>query len=175
VALRLSDFVAYLAGKVDHSGGYNLGMESLASDRHSRLRGRLLAMAITFHPRIGMILMCDFSAGGFKPPEMVKVRPVVVLSKTDGQVVTVVPLSATEPIPVQPHHHEMTTGTLPASLAMKRCWAKCDLVTTVGLWRLDRIFDGRCPTTGKRQYISPSVSDVELEAIRQALRYVLRL
>ncbi len=35
-------------------------------------------MPISFHPRAGRMFMCDFS--GFQPPEMVKVRPVVVIS-----------------------------------------------------------------------------------------------
>jgi uncharacterized protein YifN (PemK superfamily) len=36
-------------------------------------------MAITFHPEPRMVLVCDFTTG-FKEPEMVKVRPVIVLS-----------------------------------------------------------------------------------------------
>ena len=45
--------------------------------------------------------MCDVSAGGFKPPEMVKVRPVVVMAKPKGQTVNVVPLSTTAPDPME--------------------------------------------------------------------------
>ena len=40
--------------------------------------------------------MCDFRTG-FKPPEMVKMRPVVVVSGKRTGVGTVVPLSATAP------------------------------------------------------------------------------
>ena len=34
---------------------------------------------LPFQPKPGMLLMCDFDTG-FRPPEMVKVRPVVVIS-----------------------------------------------------------------------------------------------
>ena len=50
-----------------------------------------IIMAIKFYPRQGTLLMCDFNTG-FRVPEMVKVRPVVVVSRTRGQVATVVPL-----------------------------------------------------------------------------------
>lgn len=36
-------------------------------------------MALRFHPKPGTILMCDFDTG-FQVPEMVKKRPVIVLS-----------------------------------------------------------------------------------------------
>ena len=36
-------------------------------------------MAITFHPKPGQILMCDFTYG-FREPEMIKNRPVIVLT-----------------------------------------------------------------------------------------------
>ena len=36
-------------------------------------------MTLGFHPNAGDIVICDY-ATGFKPPEMVKVRPVVVIS-----------------------------------------------------------------------------------------------
>ena len=53
-------------------------------------------MAINFHPRLGQVLYCDFKTG-FRPPEMVKARPVVVLSRNHHELCTVVPLSGTEP------------------------------------------------------------------------------
>ena len=55
---------------------------------------------ITFHPKPGHVLICDFNTG-FRPPEMVKKRPVVVISESRQQLVTVVPLSTTEPNPIE--------------------------------------------------------------------------
>ena len=36
-------------------------------------------MALAFQPRPGTVVMCDFS--GYVVPEMVKVRPVVVIAR----------------------------------------------------------------------------------------------
>lgn len=131
-------------------------------------------MPITFQPRLGTLLMCDFNTG-FRPPEMVKVRPVVVVSRPHHSVAVVVPLSCTEPRPFEPCHHEMSLGSLPHSLQKKRCWAKCDMVTCVGFWRLDRVKDGKHPKTGKRIYVAPMVISADLAKIQQALRYVFQL
>ncbi len=131
-------------------------------------------MSITFHPRPGTVLMCDFSTG-FKPPEMVKNRPVVVVSRKHRDLATVVPLSTTEPIPLEKRHHELQDASLPPPLRGKRCWAKCDLVTTVALWRLDRVRGGKHPRTGKRTYYSHQVSPQDLKAIQDAILHVLGL
>ena len=54
-------------------------------------------MALAFQPRPGTVVMCDFA--GYVLPEMVKVRPVVVIARNrkNRQLVTVVPLSTTAP------------------------------------------------------------------------------
>ncbi len=71
-------------------------------------------MPLTFSPRPGEIVICDFSTG-FRPPEMVKVRPVVVISprRRTSQLVTVVPLSTTPPDPVEPLALPVAAGGLP--------------------------------------------------------------
>lgn len=61
-------------------------------------------MAIREHPPLGTLLLCDFGSG-FKPPEMVKRRLVVVISpriKARPGLCTVVALSTTLPKPVWP-------------------------------------------------------------------------
>ncbi|MCB2262482.1 MAG: type II toxin-antitoxin system PemK/MazF family toxin, partial [Candidatus Thiosymbion ectosymbiont of Robbea hypermnestra] len=78
-------------------------------------------MALTFHPRPGMVLICDFNTG-FKAPEMIKRRPVVVISprpRRSNQLCTIVPLSTTVPNPVEPFHHRMDPRSLPGKLAGK--------------------------------------------------------
>ena len=63
-------------------------------------------MAIREHPPTGSILMCDFNAG-FREPEMVKRRPVVVISpkiRARPGLCTVVALSTTVPAPVMDYH-----------------------------------------------------------------------
>lgn len=131
-------------------------------------------MAINFHPKTGSVLYCDFNTG-FKPPEMIKCRPVVVVSRGRGLVASVVPLSTVEPVPIRQCHREMSPDSLPTSLRSSRCWAKCDMVTCVALWRLDRVKVGKCPKTGKRIYVNYTVTDQDLRQIRLALRFVFGL
>lgn len=96
-------------------------------------------MAITFHPKAGMVLMCDFR--GYILPEIIKTRPVAIISpnhlKRPG-LVTVAPLSTTAPVPVCEYHYQLKGNPIPGDSATE-VWAKCDLVATVSVDRLDRI------------------------------------
>jgi uncharacterized protein YifN (PemK superfamily) len=133
-------------------------------------------MPITFKPSIGMVLMCNFDTG-FRPPEMVKIRPVVVLShqRHNSQTCVVVPLSTTAPATATGVHHKIDPLSLPARLRKRSAaWAKCDMVTTVGLERLDRVKDGR-DAAGKRRYVAQSVTLDDLLAIRRAVLVSLGL
>ena len=133
-----------------------------------------MPVAINFHPTFGALLYCDFS--GFKPPEMVKSRPVFVLSRRHHSLCTVVPLSGTEPTPMQPYHHLMDPKSLPEKLSRKGdWWAKCDCITTVAYSRLDRIKIGRDPNTGKRIYVENRIGGKDLRAIQKGVLHVLCL
>ncbi|HEY1931692.1 MAG TPA: type II toxin-antitoxin system PemK/MazF family toxin [Acetobacteraceae bacterium] len=128
-------------------------------------------MPLTFHPGPGAIAICDFSRG-FQPPEMVKVRPVVVISprRRSGQLVTVVPLSSTAPVPVDPWHYNLPPGAYPP--ARGPIWAKCDMVTTVALERLDRV---KTSVDGRRVYRTFQLADADLAAILAGVRAALGL
>src|SRR5688500_15388316 len=96
-------------------------------------------MAITFHPRAGTVLLCDFSKG-FKPPEITKLRPVVVVSphhSHHAELYTVIPLSRTEPHVMRQCHFKLARNPLPDPDGLP-VWAKCDVVMTVCRERLDR-------------------------------------
>ena len=124
-------------------------------------------MPLSFHPGYGIILYCDFSYQ--REPEMVKVRPVVVISRRHDQLCTVVPLSGSPPNPVRPWHHKMTNDKLPEFMRKNDWWAKCDCVTTVSFARLDRVKGGKCPNTGKRLYVTPTVYTEDLRQIKLAI------
>jgi mRNA interferase MazF len=126
-------------------------------------------MALTFHPGPGVVLMCDFDTG-FKPPEMVKCRPIVVISprRRTSELCTVVPLSTTAPNPVQPYHHRLDPRSLPGHLAESETWAKCDMVITISLTRLDRVKMGK-DANGKRLFTAHAVIPQDLEAIRRCV------
>ena len=129
-------------------------------------------MPINFNPRNGMVLICDFTTG-FKPPEMVKRRPVVVIaSRNDAKLCTVVPLSTTPPVPVTSHHHRLDAVALPGKLHTKETWAKCDMLCTVSLERLDRVKVGK-DANGKRLYSSMSVSKEDFKAIQKGVLHAL--
>lgn len=122
-------------------------------------------MGLAFQPRAGQVVICDFR--GFELPEMVKVRPVVVIAhnRQTRELVTVVPLSTTEPVPLLSCHHRFEDS--PATGRPGPCWAKCDMVATVSLARLDRIMwrDGE----GRRHYTVPRLSADDLDAVRRAV------
>ena len=90
-------------------------------------------MPIRFQPLFGQILICDFPKE-FTEPEMVKRRPVVCLShkmRTRHKLVTIVPLSTTEPQAKTPYAVKIV---LPSQINEKfsstECWAKCDMLYT---------------------------------------------
>lgn len=129
-------------------------------------------MPIAFHPHPGTILICDFSTG-FQPPEMVKVRPVIVLSprRRTSELVTIVPLSSTAPALRMPWHLELPVGAYPP--ARGPVWAKCDVVVTVALRRLDRV-RSRGPE-GQRIYTAPALTPATFAAVQACVRVALGL
>lgn len=129
-------------------------------------------MALLYHPRQGEILLCDYGTG-FVPPEMVKRRPVVIVSPRLRQrqgLVAVVPLSTTAPGTVQAYHCAILLDfPLPKPFDATDMWAKCDMIATVSLDRLDRFRDGREDGGGKRQYRTGMVSSADLRRIQAAI------
>lgn len=125
-------------------------------------------MPLLYQPKPGSVVMCDF--GGFVVPEMVKVRRVVILARSasNSRLVTVVPLSTTPPAAAAPHHHELSVNPLPGK-SRPTCWAKCDMVATVSLERLDRykIVRGR--------FVVPMLPPADFAAIRRAVASALNL
>ena len=114
--------------------------------------------------------MCDFNTG-FNAPEMTKVRPVVVVSPLRSKrmkLCTIVPLSTTEPVPVEPFHHMMDPLSLPGRFGQKRTWAKCDMLYTVSLARLNR-------ATKRGGAATFRVLEADLDAIRVCVRVGLGL
>lgn len=133
-------------------------------------------MPLPFHPHPGTVLVCNFDTG-FRPPEMVKVRPVVVVSprrRRGSGLCTVVPLSSTAPDPVEPHHLQIHPESLPARLAKGQTWAKGDMLYTVSFERLDRVRDGK-DRNGRRRYVAPRLPPAEFQAVQRAVAIGLGL
>ncbi|WP_310404118.1 type II toxin-antitoxin system PemK/MazF family toxin [Pseudomonas koreensis] len=127
-------------------------------------------MPLRYQPKEGSVLICDFR--GYEVPEMVKVRPVVVLRKhrSNSLLVTVVPLSTTAPDCLLDHHLELASHLQGAN---PKCWAKCDMVATVSLSRLDRIKSR--DRRGRRVYLISHLAIEEFCAIKAAVRQALGL
>ena len=124
-------------------------------------------MTNNFHLRPGMVLYCDFSTG-FQPPEIIKKRPVVILSPR-SQLCIVIPLSTTIPMQVKSYHHQLERSSLPSILCKKgEVWAKCDMIYTVSLARLDRVKNGH-DKNGKTLYTSHFVTKNDFECIKKAV------
>lgn len=103
---------------------------------------------ITFAPKRGTVLMCDFDLATV-PPEMRKVRRVVVLSPRSynrphggmaGKCV-VVPFSATPPRMLMPSHVAVPAGIY--RTLSKRVWAIGEMIAHVSHTRLDRVAVGK--------------------------------
>lgn len=129
-------------------------------------------MALRYAVAPRTILLCDYDAGGFKPPEMVKRRPALVVSPRlphrDG-LCAVVPLSTTPPDHLVSYVVPLTfEQPLPAPFDASECWAKCDMVATVGFFRLDLFRTGR-DASGRRKYLQPRLDVVQFAKVREGI------
>lgn len=133
-------------------------------------------MALKFHPEQGALLICDFK--GFIEPEMTKRRPVVVLSpkrKHGPRLCTVVPLSTTDPRPVEKYHIRIEMNPpLPDPYSARQCWAKCDMIYQVSFDRLSMPFFGKM-TTGDRLYSQQFLDAEKVREIKVAVALALGL
>lgn len=91
--------------------------------------------------RPGEVITCDF--GELLPPEMTKIRPVVVISRqranTGSPTLLVVPISSVAPGIVMNHHVELATNLSPWKTGIVTSWAKCDMAYAVARQRLSFI------------------------------------
>lgn len=120
------------------------------------------------------ILLCNFDAGGFRPPEMVKLRPAVVLTGAlpgRNNLHSVVPLSGTESPPDRRYHCRIELQQpLPEPFGETIWWAKADMTATVSLARLN-LFQTKRDQYGKRKYLAGlKVTEEHFETIKDAVR-----
>jgi uncharacterized protein YifN (PemK superfamily) len=104
--------------------------------------------------------MCDYRTG-FRPPEMVKRRPIVVIAPKPRRArrgpYLVVPLSTTTPRVVEAFHVRIPAGRYWFLSPSLDVWAKCDLIAAVAPFRLDPLHQvGRssAPTIGRDDFRS---------------------
>lgn len=124
-------------------------------------------MTILFHPDPGTVLVCDFS--GFREPEMVKRRPVVVISprfrQRDG-LCTVVPLSTTKPRTICEYNCEIAFDpVMPKPYCEPQMWVKADMVCAVSFDRLSLPYIGK-DLQGTRVYDIRHISEDDLRRVQ---------
>jgi len=134
--------------------------------------------ALQLHLKTGEIVICDFT--GLHEPEMVKRRPVVVISKTSTHwrgLCTIVPLSSTEPSRVQAWHVALSRnplrGHLPSGHPFEvedRVWAKCDMLYTLAFDRISRPY---VRSNGRRVYPPVRLPSNDLAAVFDGVRAYL--
>ena len=126
-------------------------------------------MGIEYPVGAGTILLCDYSRGGFQPPEMVKRRPAIVISPRlphrDG-LCTVVPISGDAAANDLDYVVRLEfKPPLPDPFSYAVAWAKCDMLATVGFERLD-LFHTKRDQYGRRKYLHPKLPEADLKRVR---------
>ena len=121
-------------------------------------------MSLGFHPRAGQIFVCDFS--GFREPEMVKPRPVIIISPRlpyRSEIVAIVPVSTTAPRHNLPFCYRLSKNYHPKEPDELPCWAKADMLLNIGIYRLSAF------KVGRRKYEYPTLTHDDLIGVRNAV------
>lgn len=127
-------------------------------------------MPLTYAPKAGTVIVCDYGKG-FRPPEMVKRRPAIIISpQIQGRpnLCTVVPISTSRPDRVMSYHLELPNLVLPEPFNGGPNWVKADMVFAASFNRCDLIRAGK-DETGRRHYNLICITDEELKAVRRAV------
>jgi mRNA interferase MazF len=128
-------------------------------------------MPLSYYPNIGEIVLCDYK--GFVEPEMVKTRPVVVMSprlRRRGNLIGVVPLSTTAPSPAEAYHCLIELDNpLPSPFDNPVMWAKCDMYSVVSMHRLDRFKEAKQRHGGARQWRVGKANASQIMALKKAV------
>jgi uncharacterized protein YifN (PemK superfamily) len=128
-------------------------------------------MALSYYPSIGEIVLCDYR--GFIEPEMIKTRPVVVVSprlRRRGNLIGVVPLSNTAPKPAEAYHCLIQLDNpLPAPFDNPIMWAKCDMYSVVAMQRLDRFKEAKQRHGGARQWRVGKANTLQIAALKKGI------
>lgn len=129
-------------------------------------------MPLSYYPRPGEILVCHFDKSAIGA-EMVKTRPVVVIGprlRNRGHLATVVPLSTTDPDPIEAYHFELVLErSLPPPFDSPRMWAKCDMISVVSMLRLDRFKEPRGWHGGARKWTTGMLGQEQLDGVTKSV------
>lgn len=129
-------------------------------------------MAIKFPLSPRTILLCDYGKSGFVQPEMIKLRPAIIVSPRlpyRDRLCAVVPLSGTAPGHAVDYVVRIELDQpLPEPFPEPVWWAKCDMIATVSFDRLDMFRTDR-DQEGKRQYLQPKLDEEQFAAVKNGV------
>lgn len=132
-------------------------------------------MPILYHPERGSIVTVDYEKG-FKNPEMDKLRLAVVLSpaiKARVKLVTIVPLSLTEPETILPFHKQIDIPFhLPEPWGNMPRWIKGDMVNAVGFHRVELLRLGKS-NAGVRIYQTAVLDEEMFNVVKRCVLHGL--
>ncbi len=134
-------------------------------------RNNTLAYTTYFHYHKGMIAMCDFS--GNSEPEMVKMRPVLILSDEithRARLFTIIPLSTTPPQFEIPYDVKLSRNYGgPKKDRNVIPYAKCDMICSVSSSRLSRI------RINKGEYGTPMIDERDFKSVIKGVKFALKI
>jgi uncharacterized protein YifN (PemK superfamily) len=113
---------------------------------------------------MGQVFIGDFS--DLSPPEMCKIRPVIVVSPRlpyRSDIVAVVPISTTPPRHKLPFCYKLSKNYHPLEQENLDCWAKADMLMNIGIRRLDGF------KVGRRKWAYPNLATQDLDGVRHAV------
>lgn len=135
----------------------------------------ILFMSLPYLPYQGEILVCDFDDSAIGA-EMIKRRPVVVVSRHEAhrssKLCSVVALSTTAPSPVEAWHYNMPHLRVTGWSAENGVWAKCNMISTVSLERLNKPY---IKLRSGRKYIDHKLDGLDMAAVLDGIRSYLKL
>ena len=142
----------------------NTGFAGQVRDFADTIQNNKHPRGLAFQPKPGQLLVCHFGLG-FQKPEIVKTRPVLVISPHQREwtkLCLVMPISSVEPKPMRRYHYKLPSGLIPGD-KYGGAWLKGDLTVAVGCHRLDRF------KVGFRQFDAPFVPHDVLQEARRCL------
>ena len=124
------------------------------------------------YPRSREVLGCDFK--GLDKPEMIKRRPVIVLSYSRARpgLAIVVPLSTTAPTPPRSWHHQLRATS---QWDHHERWVKGDMIYTMSLSRLFPWYVG-LDSNGRRIFLHNfRIDESDFAATKKAVLSALKI
>ncbi|MHB8461658.1 MAG: type II toxin-antitoxin system PemK/MazF family toxin [Vulcanimicrobiaceae bacterium] len=123
--------------------------------------------SISFVPGAGMMLLCDFSTG-FQIPEMVKLRPVIVVSERDRNNGTCIVVAVSTKVSRDASAFAVPLDPGKYNFLAEASFAKCEMVYAVRLGRLLRLRD---PNTGRGlDSRGTAIDAADLLLVREAVK-----